>query len=1434
MKIIDFYVDSHNAYFKLNKEGFFYIIIDDERIEIPAEINDDVYRIRLANLEKIVKKEGLFIIGIEVDGIAERLQFNELLKSRASGRYFHTNDAQKKLYITTEGYLNFAHLPEKELFMASHKTSEIDATKAVIINKETDIYLQLTLTKKIAGNIAGVSVVDFDAQKRHTVKYVLLDQMLKIDLLKIAKVGRFQVIIDSETEGKVESHLVKVANQETFVIEVNEGNEVDEFNEEVEVSQPWDISIEDYSFILYSTRQDVDDITREIAVRSVGYAFGNCIELEVNLDMEISDVITRHRKLDKIITLDYQYNEGRLKINFSALDGFVEGDFWIYVRSERGWHYQLFYYDQWLILSEANRHFFVRGTETSARYAYFSPEGLLKYGIKPVSSFTKMSNKTIRFDNLCFLNHYFQIELCEFILVDTVNVDEIEELDFYQNGNILFIRIPNPTLVDKVRYLFILSRNQSFKLEGVDLLSAASANYGLVLFTGWRERLAVKPLNIEYYVTTSKISKKIEVKVPNFRDKNLEMILSDNIEIEKVIAVNRKDLSHEVLEFDQIGQILAIKPRNFKPFIVDSVMNYVFDIVFVTSDGLVMPLVKNHKQLAGNYKKQAWQNSKRRPEMLYQAYINIPGTLSIRVKDNYYAENWEKLPVKNNLILYESQAGTMIADSGYVMFKYLVDNPQFRYLEHIWVIDDEQSQAPETLDEKYKCACRFVIRGTRAYMKALLEAKYLINSSTFPFHFAKKPDQIYISTWHAITVKTLGYDMVSAPLWSARNQVKNFMMSDYIISPNPYMTNVYANSYKLRGIYQGTILEGGYPRNDVFFTTEKSVIIKKLHHFSVKLDPKKPTILYAPTWRGDEIENSFNQIPELKELMIKLKEDYGEAYNVFLKPHPLVFKYALLDSDLQNLLIPNFLDPNEVLTIVDILIADFSSIFVDYLMTDNPVIFYFPDKADYIQERGIYLDFTDLPGPQTENYQQLQKELDRIIAGKKNKYIKKYAAMKERYLSYEDGQTAGRYVERIFRNKHSDKIREINVYDINKKKLLMYIGGMHNNGITSSALNLLNHLDYNKYDVTIMMYINKAEELVNNMKKVCKKARMMFIFGTALYTSKEVVKDEALFQSGFSNEEWQDIRGAYRRNMFYRLFPNMYFDTVIDFNGYGAAVIRHLLSIEARQHFIYLHNEHAKNYLRIVDNKFNSFESFRIIFTLYPYADKLVSVSETLMNENFKALSNVMKKEQLAFARNVIDCEYILEQSQAEIDWGSLKSIYGNAISININSRLNFVTSGRLSTEKNHIALIKAFAKFENEYPGARLFILGKGLLQSDINKAIGSVKMYGKIVMLGHLENPFAFIKKMDYFVLPSLFEGQPMVLLEALVLNKKIMASNIKPNIGVIGDNKYGLLTKGTTSEALYEGLKDLMNQSEFERFDYVKYNQAALEDFYKLIES
>ena len=96
-------------------------------------------------------------------------------------------------------------------------------------------------------------------------------------------------------------------------------------------------------------------------------------------------------------------------------------------------------------------------------------------------------------------------------------------------------------------------------------------------------------------------------------------------------------------------------------------------------------------------------------------------------------------------------------------------------------------------------------------------------------------------------------------------------------------------------------------------------------------------LLYCPTWRGEDLNNPDINIEsilnEAKELEAHLN------YKVLVKVHPFIYEEAKKDCDLKNYLIPDYVDTNELLAIVDLMVTDYSSIFFDYLVTNKPIIF---------------------------------------------------------------------------------------------------------------------------------------------------------------------------------------------------------------------------------------------------------------------------------------------------------------------------------------------------------------------------------------------------------------------------------------------------------------------------------------------------------------
>ena len=72
------------------------------------------------------------------------------------------------------------------------------------------------------------------------------------------------------------------------------------------------------------------------------------------------------------------------------------------------------------------------------------------------------------------------------------------------------------------------------------------------------------------------------------------------------------------------------------------------------------------------------------------------------------------------------------------------------------------------------------------------------------------------------------------------------------------------------------------------------------------------------------------------------------------------------------------IDANELLSVADIVITDYSSIYFDYLVANKPILFYIPDFDEYSQKRGIYFKIEELPGPCAKDLSELSSYINNI------------------------------------------------------------------------------------------------------------------------------------------------------------------------------------------------------------------------------------------------------------------------------------------------------------------------------------------------------------------------------------------------------------------------------------------------------------------------
>ena len=174
---------------------------------------------------------------------------------------------------------------------------------------------------------------------------------------------------------------------------------------------------------------------------------------------------------------------------------------------------------------------------------------------------------------------------------------------------------------------------------------------------------------------------------------------------------------------------------------------------------------------------------------------------------------------------------------------------------------------------------------------------------------------------------------------------------------------------------------------------------------------------------------------------------------------------------------------------------------------------------------------------------------------------------------------------------------------------------------------------------------------------------------------------------------------------------------------------------------------------------------FRILIRMYFNKSlKIVTVSKASAKDLVDNFG--IKKEKITTIYNPINVEKIQKLAREDIE-PQYKEIFKSPV---------IITSGRMAKQKGQWHLVRAFAKAKSKMKDLKLVILGEGELSSYIKELISGYNLENDIFLLGWQKNPFKFIAKAKLFVLPSLWEGLPMVLLEAMACGVPIVSCDFR----------------------------------------------------------
>lgn len=203
----------------------------------------------------------------------------------------------------------------------------------------------------------------------------------------------------------------------------------------------------------------------------------------------------------------------------------------------------------------------------------------------------------------------------------------------------------------------------------------------------------------------------------------------------------------------------------------------------------------------------------------------------------------------------------------------------------------------------------------------------------------------------------------------------------------------------------------------------------------------------------------------------------------------------------------------------------------------------------------------------------------------------------------------------------------------------------------------------------------------------------------------------------------------------------------------------------------------------------------KILYEMLKTYDKIICISKSFYNGMISLYPEF--KDKFVCIYNPIDIYHIKNKSQeAEIVQ---------------NGGLYFTSVARLSEEKDHETLLRAFALFlKNEnFPNIKLYILGSGPLKEQWEQLSESLKIDKNVVFLGNVLNPYKYVKGAIANILSSFGEGLPTVLIEAQVLNTLNIASNVESGISeILMNGDAGILFESKNVFDLAKKMSDVYN--------------------------
>lgn len=318
----------------------------------------------------------------------------------------------------------------------------------------------------------------------------------------------------------------------------------------------------------------------------------------------------------------------------------------------------------------------------------------------------------------------------------------------------------------------------------------------------------------------------------------------------------------------------------------------------------------------------------------------------------------------------------------------------------VWLVRDMKMNMPNGI--------RKVKFNSIKAVYELSSAKIIINNVKNGLPYKKKNIQYYIQTWHGeFPLKYIEGECETLldPRYVAESKADS-AITDLILSGCRIDSEIFQQHFW----YSGEIMEQGIPRNDVFFHDNSFNINSTKEKLGIK---KKCRIaMYAPTFRDDGNGTAYNLNVTL--LIDSLTKKTGEEWALIIRMHPNAKKYARQYEYNEKIINGSIVsNPQDLVLISDLLITDYSSIMVDFMIMRKPIFLYAPDVDEYERTRGLRPVYHELPFVRAKNNEDFFLAISKLNFNTYNSIIDRF--VRERVQSFDTGHASESVVNKIIK-----------------------------------------------------------------------------------------------------------------------------------------------------------------------------------------------------------------------------------------------------------------------------------------------------------------------------------------------------------------------------------------------------------------------------------